>query len=91
MRANGRGPAYGPPVKQAVEWSGPERTRARPGEFAADSLYLRAPSARAERRVADVDPDTPGTPVHEADIGAGAALMDDRHTGGAYDLAGARR
>lgn len=81
-------------MKQAVEWSGPERTRARPGEFAADALYLRALSARAERRVADVDPDTPGTPpAHEADMGAGAgaALMDDRHTGGAYDLAGARR
>ncbi|MFJ9687780.1 hypothetical protein ACIRRX_19130 [Streptomyces bacillaris] len=80
-------------MEQAVERSGPERTRARPGEFAVNSLYPRAPSVGAERRVVDVELDTPGTPVHEADIAdrAGAALMDDRHTGRAYDLAGPRR
>lgn len=37
-----------------------------------------------------VDLDTPGTPVHEVDIAdvAAAALMDDRHAGKAYNLAG---
>ncbi|GLF97940.1 SDR family oxidoreductase [Streptomyces yaizuensis] len=78
------------PVEQAVERSGLEWTHVRPGEFALNSLYLWGPSIRAERRVVDVFPDTPGTPVHEADIAdvAAAALLDDRHAGKAYDLAG---
>ncbi|MFD5975929.1 SDR family oxidoreductase [Streptomyces bacillaris] len=81
---------YHYPVEQAVERSGLEWTHVRPGEFGVNSLYLWAPSVKAERRVVDVDLDTPGTPVHEADIAdvAAAALMDDRHAGKAYNLAG---
>ncbi|MER7746546.1 NAD(P)H-binding protein [Streptomyces bacillaris] len=81
---------YHYPVEQAVERSGLEWTHVRPGEFAVNSLYLWAPSVKAERRVVDVDLDTPGTPIHEADIAdvAAAALMDDRHAGKAYNLAG---
>ncbi|MEU0991300.1 NAD(P)H-binding protein [Streptomyces sp. NPDC005953] len=81
---------YHYPVEQAVERSGLEWTHVRPGEFAVNSLYLWGPSVKAERRVVDIDLDTPGTPIHEADIAevAAAALMDDRHAGKAYDLAG---
>lgn len=81
---------YHLPVEQAVERSGLEWTHVRPGEFAVNSRYLWAPSIQAERRVVDADLDTPATPVHEADIAdvAAAALMDDRHAGKAYDLAG---
>ncbi|QCW80240.1 NAD-dependent epimerase/dehydratase family protein [Streptomyces sp. S6] len=81
---------YHYPVEQAVERSGLEWTHVRPGEFAVNSLYLWAPSVKAERQVVDVDLDAPGTPIHEADIAdvAAAALMDDRHAGKAYNLAG---
>ncbi|MER6910128.1 NAD(P)H-binding protein [Streptomyces sp. NPDC000594] len=81
---------YHYPVEQAVERSGLEWTHVRPGEFALNSLLLWGPSVRAERRVVDVDLDTPGIPIHEQDIAdvIADALLDDRHAGQAYSIAG---
>jgi uncharacterized protein YbjT (DUF2867 family) len=84
---------YQLPVEQAVEASGLEWTHLRPGEFAANRLALWGPSIRAERVVRWPFPDEVGIPIHEADIAAVAvlALLEDGHTGRAYDMTGPAR
>lgn len=78
------------PVEQAVEASGLEWTHVRPGEFALNKLWLWGPSIRAERVVRDPNPDLAWYPTHERDIAdvATAALLQDGHSGQAYDVNG---
>ncbi|CAM4046607.1 NAD(P)H-binding protein [Kibdelosporangium persicum] len=78
------------PVEQAVERSGLEWTHVRPGEFAANKVSLWGPSIRAERVVRDANPDAAWFPVHEQDVAdvAVKALVEDGHTGKAYDVNG---
>jgi uncharacterized protein YbjT (DUF2867 family) len=81
------------PVEQAVEASGCEWTHLRPGEFMSNTLRLWGPMIRADRVVRYITPDAVGVAVHEADIAAVGvvALLDDGHTGKAYDLTGPER
>jgi uncharacterized protein YbjT (DUF2867 family) len=78
------------PVEQAVEESGLEWTHVRPGEFMLNKRWLWGPSIRAEGVVRDPFPETAWYPVHERDIAdvATVALMDEGHTGIAYDVNG---
>jgi uncharacterized protein YbjT (DUF2867 family) len=78
------------PVERAVEESGLAWTHVRPGEFMLNKLWLWGPSIRAERVVRDPFPDLTWWPVHERDIAevATAALLEDGHTGVAYDVNG---
>lgn len=81
------------PVEQAVEASGCEWTHLRPGEFMSNTLRLWGPMIRKDRVVRYVTPDAVGVPVHEADIAAVGvvALLEDGHTGRAYDMTGPER
>ena len=76
------------PVEQAVADSGVEWTRLEPQEFMSNTLTW-AGSSRAEGVVREPY-DHPSALVHEADIGAVAAvtLLDDGHAGRAYNLTG---
>ncbi|GAB2592878.1 NAD(P)H-binding protein [Streptomyces capparidis] len=76
------------PVEQAVADSGVEWTRLEPQEFMCNTLTW-AESIRAEGVVREPY-DFPSALVHEADIGAVAAvaLLDDGHAGRAYNLTG---
>ncbi|MGW0199168.1 NmrA family NAD(P)-binding protein [Nonomuraea sp. NPDC003201] len=76
------------PVEQAVADSGVEWTRLEPQEFMSNTLTW-AGSIRAEGVVREPY-DFPSALVHEADIGAVAAvaLLDDGHAGRAYNLTG---
>jgi uncharacterized protein YbjT (DUF2867 family) len=78
------------PVERAVEESGLEWTHVRPGEFALNKLWLWGPSIRAERVVRDPFPEAAWFPTHERDIAdvAVAALLEEGHTGVAYDVSG---
>jgi uncharacterized protein YbjT (DUF2867 family) len=73
-----------------VEASGLEWTHVRPGEFMLNKLWLWGPSIRAESVVRDPNPEAAWYPVHERDIAdvATAALLEDGHTGVAYDVNG---
>lgn len=81
------------PVEQAVEASGCEWTHLRPGEFMSNTLRLWGPMIRAERVVRYITPDAVGVSIHEADIAAVGvvALLEDGHTGKAYDMTGPER
>ncbi|MFF8815010.1 NmrA family NAD(P)-binding protein [Streptomyces pactum] len=76
------------PVEQAVADSGVEWTRLEPQEFMSNTLTW-IDSIRAEGVVREPY-DFPSALVHEADIGAVAAvaLLDDGHAGRAYNLTG---
>jgi len=76
------------PVEQAVADSGVEWTRLEPQEFMSNTLTWAA-SILAEGLVREPY-DLPGAIVHEADIGAVAAvaLLDDGHAGRAYNITG---
>jgi uncharacterized protein YbjT (DUF2867 family) len=76
------------PVEQAVAESGVEWTRLEPQEFMSNTLTW-AESIRTEGVVREPY-DLPSALVHEADIGAVAAiaLLDDGHAGRAYNLTG---
>lgn len=76
------------PVEQAVADSGVEWTRLEAQEFMSNTLTW-ADSIRAEGVVREPY-DLPSALVHEADIGAVAAvaLLDDGHAGQAYNLTG---
>lgn len=76
------------PVEQAVADSGVEWTRLEPQEFMSNTLTW-IDSVRAEGIVRE-SYDLPSALVHEADIGAVAAvaLLDDGHAGRAYNLTG---
>ncbi|MFF3227215.1 NmrA family NAD(P)-binding protein [Nocardia suismassiliense] len=76
------------PVEQAVADSGVEWTRLEPQEFMSNTLNW-IDSVRAEGLVREPY-DLPSALVHEADIGAVAAvaLLDDGHAGGVYNLTG---
>ncbi|MGW4464929.1 NmrA family NAD(P)-binding protein [Micromonospora sp. NPDC004704] len=76
------------PVEQAVADSGVEWTRLEPQEFMSNTLTW-IDSVRAEGIVREPY-DFPSALVHEADIGAVAAvaLLDDGHAGRAYNLTG---
>jgi uncharacterized protein YbjT (DUF2867 family) len=76
------------PVEQAVADSGMEWTRLEPQEFMSNTLTW-VESVRAEGVVREPY-DFPSALVHEADIGAVAAvaLLDDGHAGRAYNLTG---
>ncbi|MGH8878704.1 MAG: NAD(P)H-binding protein [Stackebrandtia sp.] len=78
------------PVERAVEESGVEWTFVRPGEFAANKLWLWGPSIRAQRVVRDPNPDAAWYPTHERDIAdvAVAVLRQDGHAGTAYTFGG---
>ncbi|MFI6629410.1 NAD(P)H-binding protein [Nonomuraea fuscirosea] len=79
---------YVGPAEQAVAESGVRWTRLEPQEFMSNALTW-ADSIRAEGVVREPY-DHPGALVHEADIGAVAAvaLLDDGHAGRAYNLTG---
>jgi uncharacterized protein YbjT (DUF2867 family) len=76
------------PVEQAVADSGVEWTRLEPQEFMSNTLNW-TESVRTEGIVREPY-DFPSALVHEADIAAVAAvaLLDDGHTGRAYNLTG---
>jgi uncharacterized protein YbjT (DUF2867 family) len=76
------------PVEQAVADSGVEWTRLEPQEFMSNTLSW-IDSIRAEGVVREPY-DLPSALVHEADIGAVAAvaLLDDGHAGRVYNLTG---
>lgn len=76
------------PVEQAVAASGVEWTRLEPQEFMSNTLTW-AESVRTEGVVREPY-DLPSALVHEADIGAVAAvaLLEDGHAGRAYNLTG---
>jgi uncharacterized protein YbjT (DUF2867 family) len=76
------------PVEQAVASSGVQWTRLEPQEFMCNTLTW-IDSIRAEGVVREPD-DFPSALVHEADIGAVAAiaLLDEGHAGRAYNLTG---
>ncbi|RDI51091.1 NmrA family NAD(P)-binding protein [Nocardia mexicana] len=76
------------PVEQAVADSGVEWTRLEPQEFMSNTLTW-AESIRSEGVVREPY-DFPSALVHEADIAAvaAAALLDDGHSGRAYNLTG---
>lgn len=76
------------PAEQAVAESGVTWTRLEPQEFMSNTLTW-VDSIRAEGRVREPY-DYPSALVHEADIGAVAAvaLLDDGHAGRAYNLTG---
>jgi uncharacterized protein YbjT (DUF2867 family) len=76
------------PVEQAVADSGVEWTRLEPQEFMSNTLTW-TESVRTEGIVREPY-DFPSALVHEADIGAVAAvaLLDDGHAGLAYNLTG---
>ena len=76
------------PVEKAVAESGVEWTRLEPQEFMSNTLTW-IDSVRAEGIVREPY-DFPSALVHEADIGAVAAvaLLDDGHAGRAYNLTG---
>jgi uncharacterized protein YbjT (DUF2867 family) len=76
------------PVEQAVADSGVEWTRLEPQEFMSNTLTW-IESVRTEGLVREPY-DFPSALVHEADIGAVAAvaLLDDGHAGRAYNLTG---
>ncbi|GAA3914581.1 NmrA family NAD(P)-binding protein [Actinoplanes auranticolor] len=76
------------PVEQAVADSGVEWTRLEPQEFMSNTLTW-IDSVRAEGIVREPY-DLPSALVHEADIGAVAAvaLLRDGHAGRAYNLTG---
>ncbi|GAA4080131.1 hypothetical protein GCM10022214_43310 [Actinomadura miaoliensis] len=76
------------PVEQAVADSGVEWTRLEAQEFMSNTLTW-AESIRAEGVVREPY-DLPSALVHEADIGAVAAvaLLDDGHAGRSYNLTG---
>ncbi|WP_024934106.1 NmrA family NAD(P)-binding protein [Actinomadura welshii] len=76
------------PVEQAVADSGVEWTRLEPQEFMSNTLTW-VESIRAEGIVREPY-DFPSALVHEADIGAVAAvaLLDEGHAGRAYNLTG---
>jgi uncharacterized protein YbjT (DUF2867 family) len=76
------------PVEQAVADSGVEWTRLEPQEFMSNTLAW-VDSIRSEGVVREPY-DLPGAVVHEADIGAVAAvaLLEDGHSGRAYNLTG---
>jgi uncharacterized protein YbjT (DUF2867 family) len=76
------------PVEQAVAESGVEWTRLEPQEFMSNTLTW-VDSIRADAVVREPY-DFPSALVHEADIGAVAAvaLLDDGHAGRAYNLTG---
>jgi uncharacterized protein YbjT (DUF2867 family) len=76
------------PAEQAVADSGVEWTRLEPQEFMSNTLTW-ADSIRTEGVVREPY-DFPSALVHEADIGAVAAvaLLDDGHAGLAYNLTG---
>ncbi|GGS92827.1 MULTISPECIES: NmrA family NAD(P)-binding protein [Streptomyces] len=76
------------PVERAVEESGVEWTRLEPQEFMSNTLTW-ADSVRQEGVVREPY-DFPSALVHEADIAAVAAtaLLEDGHTGKAYNLTG---
>jgi uncharacterized protein YbjT (DUF2867 family) len=76
------------PVEQAVAESGVEWTRLEPQEFMSNTLTW-IESIRADGVVREPY-DFPSALVHEADIGAVAAiaLLDDGHAGRAYNLTG---
>ncbi|WP_280358564.1 NmrA family NAD(P)-binding protein [Nocardia otitidiscaviarum] len=78
------------PVEQAVAESGVEWTRLEPQEFMSNTLTW-VDSIRAEGVVREPY-DHPSALVHEADIGAVAALalLEDGHSGRAYNLTGPR-
>ncbi|MBF6178576.1 NmrA family NAD(P)-binding protein [Nocardia otitidiscaviarum] len=78
------------PVEQAVAESGVEWTRLEPQEFMSNTLTW-VDSIRAEGVVREPY-DHPSALVHEADIGAVAALalLADGHSGRAYNLTGPR-
>ncbi|QKW05700.1 NmrA family NAD(P)-binding protein [Streptomyces sp. NA04227] len=79
---------YVGPVEQAVADSGVEWTRLEPQEFMSNTLTW-SESIRAEGVVREPY-DMPSALVHEADIGAVAAvaLLDDGHHGRSYNLTG---
>jgi uncharacterized protein YbjT (DUF2867 family) len=76
------------PVEQAVAESGVEWTRLEPQEFMSNTLTW-TESVRTEGVVREPY-DFPSALVHEADIGAVAAvaLLDEGHSGQAYNLTG---
>ncbi|GAA3395638.1 NmrA family NAD(P)-binding protein [Cryptosporangium minutisporangium] len=76
------------PVEQAVADSGVEWVRLEPQEFMSNTLTW-ADTIRAEGVVREPY-DFPSALVHEADIGAVAALalLDDGHSGQVYNLTG---
>ncbi|MGW0811864.1 NmrA family NAD(P)-binding protein [Streptomyces viridiviolaceus] len=76
------------PVEEAVAASGAEWTRLEPQEFMSNTLTW-TESIRTEGVVREPY-DHPSALVHEADIGAVAAvaLLDDGHAGRAYNLTG---
>ncbi|MGP3632626.1 NmrA family NAD(P)-binding protein [Streptomyces sp. 24-1644] len=76
------------PVEKAVADSGVEWTRLEPQEFMSNTLTW-VESIRSEGVVREPY-DFPSAIVHEADIGAVAAvaLLDDGHAGRAYNLTG---
>jgi len=76
------------PAEQAVADSGVEWTRLEPQEFMSNTLTW-ADSIRSEGIVREPY-DFPSALVHEADIGAVAAvaLLEDGHAGRAYNLTG---
>ncbi|MFV8131935.1 NmrA family NAD(P)-binding protein [Streptomyces syringium] len=76
------------PVEQAVAESGVQWTRLEPQEFMSNTLTW-IDSIRTEGIVREPY-DLPSALVHEADIGAVAAvaLLDDGHAGRAYNLTG---
>lgn len=75
-------------VERAVEVSGLEWTHVRPGEFAANLLFLWAPSIQADGVVRAPYGSAESAMVHETDIAdvAVRALLEDEHAGAKYEL-----
>ncbi|MBB6171624.1 uncharacterized protein YbjT (DUF2867 family) [Nocardiopsis mwathae] len=76
-------------LRAAITDSPMEWTLVDPGEFMLNKQYW-AHSIRTEGVVRFGYPDSPGCPVHEADIAdvITAALLGDGHTGATYELSG---
>ncbi|MGW2248638.1 SDR family oxidoreductase [Kitasatospora sp. NPDC001660] len=76
-------------VEDALRESGPEWAILRPGGFASNALWW-AESIRAQQLVAAPFGDVGLPIVDPADIAevAAACLLEDRHTGGVYELTG---
>jgi uncharacterized protein YbjT (DUF2867 family) len=76
-------------IERAVEVSGLEWTHVRPGEFMSNALEW-VGTIRAESVVRAPFGDSPGVPIHEADIAVVAvkALLEDGHNGAIYSVTG---
>ncbi|GAA2012043.1 NAD(P)H-binding protein [Nocardiopsis rhodophaea] len=75
---------------EAVQTTAMEWTIVNPGEFMLNKLDYWGPTIRTEGAARSAYPDSPGCPIHEADIAdvIVAVLLDDGHAGATYELTG---